>query len=120
MKLIIAGTRTFNDYALLKESMKGFIFALTVGNFKPECIISGCALGADRLGERFAKEFDIPIVKIPADWNTYGKSAGPIRNEEMAKQATHCIIFWDGNSKGSKNMIEQCKKYNIPCTVIKY
>ena len=48
-------------------------------------IISGCARGADTLGERFAKEFGLEVKKFPADWDGLGKRAGYVRNAEMAK-----------------------------------
>ena len=52
----------------------------------------------------------IKIKYFPADWNTYGKSAGFVRNIEMAENATALIAFWDGKSSGTKHMIETAKK----------
>lgn len=75
--------------------------------------------GADTLGERYAEEKNIEIVKMPADWDKFGKSAGYRRNESMAKIATHCICFWDGKSVGTKHMIDLCKNTNskIRCSL---
>ena len=55
-----------------------------------------------------------------ANWDKYGKRAGMIRNEEMARQATDCIVFWDRKSKGTANMIELAEKYNLRLKVVKY
>lgn len=128
MKLIIAGGRDFQDYDLLEKECKIFIAEQTflkdgnvLGlNASDITIISGKALGADLLGERFASKYGFEILEFPADWDSHGKAAGPIRNAEMAKNATHCICFWDGSSRGTKNMIENCKKFNLAYRIIKY
>lgn len=110
-RLVIAGSRTFNDYELLKASIK----PNKVGE-----IISGCAQGADTLGEQFAKEYNIPVKQFPADWNKYGRSAGYLRNEEMAKYSTAVIVFWDGQSKGTKHMIDLARKHNRALKIIMF
>lgn len=123
MKIIVAGSRSFNDYRLLEVVLNVCIFFT-----KETIIISGSCesgvltftrsdgtkvYGADGLGERYGKEKGIPVEYFPADWNKYGKSAGPIRNEEMAKYADGCIVFWDGKSKGSADMIKKAKKNKL-------
>ena len=54
------------------------------------------------------------IRKFVADWDKYGKAAGPIRNEQMAIEADYIICFWDYKSRGTKSMIENAKKYSKP------
>ena len=76
-------------------------------------VVSGTARGADYWGERWAEENKIPIKRYYPDWNRHGKSAGPIRNQEMAENADALICIWDGKSKGSKNMIETAEKQGI-------
>lgn len=115
MRLIIAGTRTFNDYELLRDTVKSFI-----GDCTDVEIVSGTAEGADKLGERFAEEFGYPVKRFPADWKLHGKAAGPIRNEQMAKYATDCICFWDGKSKGTRSMINMASAYKIGRAIIMY
>jgi hypothetical protein len=83
-------------------------------------IVSGKAKGADTLGELYANENNIKIIEFPADWEKFGKKAGYIRNEEMAKYSDSCIVFWDGKSKGTKHMIELAKKYNLNLKIVKY
>lgn len=117
-KLIIAGTRTFQDYELLKHEVKKFILENNI--LRPLSIVSGKATGADSLGEQFAREYNFPIIEMPANWNEYGKRAGPIRNEEMAKISQYCIIFHDGQSKGSLNMKDNCIKYKLIYKIITY
>lgn len=70
--------------------------------------------GADRIGEQYAKENGLKKTIFKAEWGKYGRAAGPIRNEEMAKIADCVICFWDGKSAGTKSMINLAKKYNKP------
>jgi len=108
IKVIIAGSRYFNDYEFLQEKMDKLLNRYL---FCPEEveIISGHASGADSLGERYAKSRGFSLKLFPDDWDNYGKSAGPIRNAQMADYATHCAVFWNGFSKGSSNMINVAK-----------
>lgn len=115
IKVIVAGSRTFTDYELLKAELN----MLIVPGFNREVeIVSGCCKGADTLGEQYAKEYGFKIKKYPADWDTYGKKAAYIRNNQMAKYATHCICFWDGKSKGTKMMIDLANANNLKIAII--
>jgi hypothetical protein len=113
MKIIIAGGRTFNDYALLCQNCNKTLSLQTEIE-----IVSGTANGADKLGEQYANENGYPIKKFPADWGKYGKSAGYKRNEEMAKYADALIAFWDGKSKGTKHMIDLANRYGLKTKVV--
>ena len=84
------------------------------------CIISGGARGADALGERFAKEHDIECVVYRADWNKYGKRAGFIRNHDIINACTHCVAFWDGESRGTKHDIDLCREQGKECIVARF
>lgn len=116
-RLIIAGSRNFNDFALLSQQVTQYIHEcdFTMNNLE---IVSGGARGADTLGERYAKEHSLPFFRCEAEWDKYGRAAGPIRNEKMAKYATHLIAFLGNNSRGTQNMINQAKKIGIPYKVI--
>lgn len=109
MNLIIAGCRDFTDRAFIYEGIDAFIEEYG----KPDYIIEGGARGVDRMAYYYAKDNGIPVKVFPAYWDKYGKSAGPIRNEEMAKHGTHLLAFWDGKSRGTKNMIEMAKLYGL-------
>ncbi len=69
------------------------------------------------LGERYSKENEYKIERHPANWQKYGRAAGPKRNEEMAKLCDMAICFWDGKSKGTKSMIDFAKKHNKPLKI---
>lgn len=112
MKVIIAGSRGFNDYELLKKVCDEHLVG--IDEF---VIISGTARGADKLGEDYAIERGQSILRFPADWDKYGKSAGYKRNEEMAQVADMLIAFWDGESRGTKHMIDLATKYKLKTLV---
>lgn len=116
-RVIIAGGRYFSDYELLKEKCDEFLQDETGEEI---VIISDHALGADSLDERYAQERGFKIETYPADWKKYGRAAGPIRNEQMANIANALIAFWDGKSKGTKNMINLAKKKGLQVFVAQY
>ncbi len=102
MRTIIAGSRECND-------KRELLSALEDCGWTPTVVISGAARGADRLGEVWAAEFDIPCERFPADWDAHGKAAGYRRNVQMADNAEALIALWDGASKGTKHMIDIAK-----------
>lgn len=114
-KIIIAGSRDFNDYNLLCQ----YIDKLLSVTSDVE-IVCGGARGADTMGEIYAKRHNLKIKYFIANWDDFGKSAGIIRNIAMGKYADCAIIFWDGKSKGSKNMINVMKGLKKQCYVVKY
>ena len=114
-KVRICGCRNFFDYNLLKEKC---LFYLE--NKLPNVVIySGGAKGVDRLGEQFADEMGLKLVVYKPDWTRYGKSAGPKNNETIIKEVDAAICFWDGFSKGTKNTIDFCNKYNKPFRIVR-
>ncbi len=102
MRVIIAGGRDITDYNLVRTAYEKSGFVATE-------IVSGGARGVDYLGECLAKNLNIPIKVFPADWDEYGKKAGPIRNSQMANYADALIAVWNGESKGTGNMIVQAR-----------
>lgn len=106
MKLIIAGSREFDNYQLMIDTLKAEGF----NSNTVTTVVSGGAHGADKLGERWAVSQCLPIARFPADWDAHGKRAGFIRNSEMAEYADACIVFWNGTSKGTKHMIDVAKR----------
>ena len=110
VKIVVAGSREYTNYNEAKKFIDKCISRIRKNN--KIIIISGGARGADTLGEEYAKENGFKIERYLADWETYGKSAGPIRNKMMAQNCNYVICFWDGKSAGTKTMIEYAKQYN--------
>lgn len=74
--------------------------------------------GADQIIYQEANRQRLHVETVPAQWERYGKSAGFIRNHKMASLgAVLCVAFWDGESSGTKNMMEQAEKFDIPVEV---
>lgn len=86
----------------------------------PMIVISGAAPGADTLGSDWAVVNWTGLEEYPADWNTHGKKAGIIRNQEMAEKADVLVAFWDGESRGTKHMIDTALKQGLEVHVYRY
>lgn len=111
MKTIIAGTRTFDDYDMLRTVCL---------NYQITEVVSGGAKGADALGERYARDERLPLKKFLADWTKHGRAAGPIRNRKMADYAEQLIALWDRQSRGTRNMIEVAAEKGLRVVVFDY
>lgn len=128
IRVIIAGGRDFDNFPLLMNKCIEILSEETKEDDSIDKIriVSGTARGADRLGEEYAKIAHYDITRFPADWDTYGKSAGYRRNAEMAKFASEennvgvLIAFWDGKSHGTKHMIDLAKRYGLKVHVVNY
>lgn len=109
MKVIIAGSRDYKNVSAFSSAMKELLQTDVTE------VISGCCLsGPDQWGEHTANAFGIKIKRFPAEWNKYGKKAGPMRNKQMSLYGDILYAFWDGTSTGTKNMIECMHKLRKP------
>lgn len=114
-RVVIAGCRNYNNYNEAKSYIDFCLSNIRKGN--NIIIVSGCASGADAIGERYATENNFKVEKYPANWDKYGNSAGPRRNKKMAEICDYVICFWDNKSKGTKSMIDYAIKYNKPIKI---
>jgi SLOG family YspA-like protein len=106
MRVIIAGSRTIADYALLVQTME----EASLEGIVPTIVLSGaCPTGVDALGERWAKERNIRVERFGADWRKFGRSAGPRRNSEMVERAEALVALWDGASRGTADVVGKMK-----------
>ena len=133
LRIIIAGGRDFADFDLLKKETNRIIKMIVETKIPKEkvTIVSGCAKGADALGEKYATTYGLKLHKIPANWEKFGNRAGYLRNREMAKFVSGMdeeverpkgvlIAFWDGKSRGTKHMIETAKNFKLDVYVVGY
>lgn len=109
IRTIIAGSREFIDQHRLNK-VCNWIFAYKGLAYSDVEIISGTCRGADIMGENFAKTYNIPVKRFPADWKLYGKNAGNVRNRQMAEYASSnssnngvLIAFANSRCKGTMN-----------------
>lgn len=113
MRILFCGDREWANYKAVADVMADLV---------PDVVIEGEARGADSMARDAAEYFGIPVERYPAQWNTYGRAAGPIRNKQMLDEGKpDLVVAFHNNieaSKGTKNMVEQAKKRGIPVKVI--
>jgi hypothetical protein len=109
VKIAIVGSRTFNDYRYLCETLEWF---------DVKKVVSGGAKGADKLAEKWAAEHGIPVQVFHADWDRYGKAAGYKRNLKIVEACDEVIAFWDGKSKGTKHTIDIAENEGKPVYIL--
>lgn len=111
-KIIVAGSREYTNKAVVFGALEYYLAGQQVE------IVSGGARGVDQLGEDYARYKGLPCKTFPYR-SEYGKAGGPIRNGEMARYADGLLAFWDGNSTGTKNMIDQAKARGLNVKVVR-
>lgn len=116
-RVIVCGSRHWQD----RERIADRLFDLSRETENLGCVIvHGNAKGADRIAAQEAPKIGLLVEPHPADWEKYGKRAGPIRNRYMADRgADLCIAFWDGSSKGTADMIQVANEHGIPVEIIR-
>lgn len=110
-RLLISGSRKWDLPVTLKMLIHN------VWTVYPELTIvhGDCPQGADAMAREFAEEYGIPEERYPADWKTYGKAAGYIRNKQMVDtKPDYAIFFIRGESRGTKNCLELAREAGIP------
>ena len=118
-RVIVAGSRTFDNYPLLCEKLD-YLLSEKKKAGAAITIVCGMAKGADLLGAEYASAHGYNIAEFPAQWEIYGRRAGPVRNEQMAQNADALIAFWDGKSRGTESMIHLAEKYKLKVRIIRY
>ena len=119
-KVIVAGSRTAGQdvdaYLLLESKLNILLKRKSITH--DIVIVSGTANGADKMGEHYATVYNYKVERYPADWNRFGKRAGYIRNETMAQNADALVALWDGESRGTKHMIDIAGQHFLPTRII--
>lgn len=116
MRLLVTGDRNWTDKATIRAALGAVI------SRPPVVLIHGAARGADRIAAKVGgEEFGFSILPFPAKWSQHGRAAGPIRNQLMLDggQPDLCFAFHDnlGQSKGTKDMVERCRKAGVPVRI---
>jgi len=119
IKLIVAGCRDYNNKTDFEEVLSRKTVDLLVSFPDQQIeIVSGGATGADAMAKGFAKLYQYEYKEFPADWKQHGKAAGPIRNQQMAEYGTHLLAFWDGKSKGTRDMINKARIRRLKVDIV--
>jgi len=116
MKLAIVGYRKYTNWADFCTKLNGLF--KRIGD--PEMIITGDAKGADEMARSYAENANIELKVFYADWNKYGRVAGPKRNVFVVQECDKAVVFVSKFSKGSYDVInkmniigKECIIYNI-------
>lgn len=118
--LLIAGSREVDPAAVpIIEQMVEFGFKWFENRigWKFDHVIEGGARGVDRIARNWAEKNGLLVRTMEADWERYGKGAGPIRNQDMAKVALAAVLIWDGKSRGTADMLDRVMSRPIPYVV---
>lgn len=106
MRILICGGRDFTDHELFIWAMKPFIADNTE-------VIHGNALGADSMAFAWGVSHNYRVHSFPADWETHGKSAGPIRNQQMLDEGKPDLVIAFPGGRGTADMVSRAKKAGI-------
>ena len=115
MRLIIAGSRCAPTGLDAIEKLNRHLAAL--GWDQPTAVLCGTAAGGDELGRLWAEGVGVPVEEYPADWGNLGRKAGYVRNRQMAGHATHLFAIWDGESNGTRHMVDIARRLGLEVRV---
>lgn len=125
MRIVVTGSRDWDDRFLLETVLDGF--AEKAAKLEEVLyVIEGGARGADTLARRWAmRQIDVEPIRVNADWNTYGKSAGPIRNRIMINEyePEYVVAFHDAlwsESKGTLDCVDYAKERGLPVFLVSH
>ena len=110
-KVAIVGSRRFKDYAFMKEILDPQLNKISL-------IISGGAIGADTLAQRYAKENGIPIQIYYPIYKKYGKKAPLVRNVIIANLCEKMVAFAYPDSRGTRHVVKKAKDLDKDVVVI--
>jgi len=116
MRVIGCGSRTWEGpWARHKvDSVLTSLHRFLISVDEPLVLRTGaCPTGADPLIAAWAMQRmdrqglkGLKLERFPADWQRYGKAAGPRRNQHMLDEgADMCIGFLRANSTGTRHMM---------------
>ncbi len=117
MRLIVAGSRTFDEPATLYAELDRLTAKL---DKKKLVVLLGGAAGADSYAAQWCFLRKVTREIHRADWSKHGKAAGMVRNAEMVKTADALVAFWDGESRGTAHVIQQAKKHGLKVKVVRF
>lgn len=103
-KVVICGSREYNDYETIKKVLDKLLEGMQIS-----CLISGGCRGVDTLVKKYCIDRKIIHMEVNAQWKFFGRAAGPQRNAQMAKLGTSTFGFWDGESRGTYDMLKKAR-----------
>lgn len=124
MIVVVSGSRTITDYRIVADAIERSLFVEITELWhgaQPGKYVDGVWMPTvDLLAALWSNKNHIPVRTFPADWNKHGKAAGPIRNSEMATEASRSSIgaglvaVWDGTSHGTDDCVRKFSALKLP------
>ena len=114
-KVLICGDRNWSD----RGTIRSWLSKLQDLGF--DTVIEGEARGADSIAREEAEQMGFEVLKFPADWSTYGRAAGPIRNRQMLDQSPELVLAFHGNisaSRGTKDTLNEAERRGIETMLV--
>ncbi|HXN71524.1 MAG TPA: DUF2493 domain-containing protein [Candidatus Acidoferrales bacterium] len=111
MRLLVCGSREWADASVIEQHLR---------RLHPSVVIHGGARGADVIAGNVAIRLGVPVEIYRADWDKHGRGAGFIRNQQMLDEGRpdRAIAFWNGYSRGTKDMINRTIHAHVPLEVV--
>jgi len=107
MRVLVTGGRDYNDAAVVQRTLEAL-------RPHPAFVIQGGALGADLLARGWAKPSGVAVLNYPADWQTYGRRAGPLRNQRMIDEGKPDLVVAFPGGRGTADMVKRARNAGIP------
>ena len=108
-RVLVCGGRNYDDKDHVFETLDSLKDTIDV----PLHIISGAAKGADSLASEWARLNHVDLTEFPADWSSHGKSAGPIRNQQMLGEGKPDLVVAFPGGRGTQHMVNIARKAGV-------
>lgn len=121
-RILVCGSRDYDNYPKIYNTLKSYMTLSSLDSMYKVVVIEGECKGADLLAKKAALKLGYDVLAYPAEWDKYGKAAGPIRNAQMLTEGKpDLVLVFHPNiskSKGTLNMINLTKKAGIKYEIL--
>lgn len=112
MMILVCGSRGYKGSVELRLSE---LFDRGILGYENPSFVHGDCHGPDRMAATWATRAGFNVIPVPAEWDKHGKAAGFIRNQVMLDEYRPALVvaFWDGESRGTLDMIRKAVKAGV-------
>lgn len=109
MRVLVCGGRKYNNVTRLYSILGKLHRERGI-----DVLITGAASGADDLAAGWAAVHFVPVIERPAEWDKYGRSAGPKRNQAMLDHDKPDAVVAFQGGRGTADMVRRAKAAGVP------